>query len=253
MSKDLLARLGGRVRLLRRRKELSLQGLASASGLSLRYVGEIEAGRANVSVTRLAALAAALGTRPSALLADDVAGSKVVALLGLRGAGKSALGARVAKALGVAFVELDRLIEAEAGLSLGEIFDLHGEETYRRLEFEVLRRFLDQSGEAVLATSGGIVAHEESFRLLEERTFTVWLKASPDDHWERVVAQGDARPMADNPGARAELRRILAAREPLYARARLHVDTSALGTDASVQRIVAAAGEPAPREAASGS
>lgn len=241
----LLVQIGRRVRQLRTRRGLSLRELASGSGLSERYVSDLEAGRANISVLRLEDVAAALGTSAGALLVEaeraaSAGSARVVALLGLRGAGKSTIGPRLASRLRLPFFELDGLIEAAAGLSLGEIFALHGEATYRRLELESLRRFLAEHPAAVLATSGGIVLHEESWALLQERTTTVWLRATPEDHWERVVRQGDVRPMADNPGARRELGRILAAREPLYARATHVVDTSRLGVRGSVDALVAA-------------
>lgn len=240
---DLLAALGHRVRLLRGERGLSLRLLAGESGLSERYLSDLEAGRGNISVARLVPLASALGRSAAALLreAEELqhgAEQRVIALLGLRGAGKSTIGGRLASRLGLPFFELDGLIEMEAGLSVGAIFDLHGEDSYRRLEVQVLGRFLDEQRAAVLATGGGIVTHPESFRLLEERTVTVWLRADPDDHWNRVVAQGDARPMADNPGARAELRRILAEREPLYARAAHEIDTSRLGLAGSVESLL---------------
>ncbi|WP_373048137.1 shikimate kinase [Vulgatibacter sp.] len=239
----LLTQLGLRVRLLRLEQGLSLRQLAERSGVSERYLSELEAGRGNISVLRLSQVAAALGQSGGALLLDAERGARagsarVVALLGLRGAGKSTIGPRLASRLQLPFFELDGLIEAAAGLTVGEIFALHGEATYRRLELEALRRFLVEQPAAVLATGGGIVGHEEAFALLQDRAVTVWLRAHPDDHWDRVVGQGDVRPMADNPAARRELRAILGAREPLYSRARHVVDTSALGLGGSVDALV---------------
>jgi len=246
-TERLLEQLGMRVRRIRLEWGLSLRELANRSGVSERYLSELEAGRGNISVLRLARVAAALGQSAGALLLEaersaSAAGGRVVALLGLRGAGKSTIGPRLASRLQLPFFELDGLIEAAAGLTLGEIFALHGESTYRRLELEALRRFLGEHPAAVLATGGGIVGHEEAFALLRERTVTVWLRARPDDHWNRVVGQGDERPMADNPAARRELEEILAAREPLYAQARHVVDTSALGLAGSVDALVAKLG-----------
>lgn len=235
----LVAALGERLRRLRDERKLTLETLASRSRLSVRFLSELLAGRANVSVVRLARVAEALGTTASALLAAAEAAASeaapvVVSLLGIRGAGKSAIGEQLAKRLGVELVELDRRIEAEGGLSLPEIFSLHGEDYYRKLELGALRRFLDERRPAVLAVGGGIVTNPPAMDLLIERTTTVWLRASVDDHWNRVVRQGDPRPMAGRPAARAELRRLVAEREPLYRRAEIRVDTSKLGLEECV-------------------
>jgi XRE family aerobic/anaerobic benzoate catabolism transcriptional regulator len=223
---------------------LSLRALAARSGLSTRFLTELEAGRANISVDRLASLAAALGSSAGTLLVDaerEAAGTLPdrIALVGLRGAGKSAVGRRLATRLAVPFFELDSLIEEAAGLSLRDVFTVHGEDWYRRLEADVLRRWLDEHERGVLATGGGIVGNAEAFRLLCERTTTVWLRARPEDHWNRVVRQGDLRPMAGRPAAQEELRRILESREALYARARFQIDTSRLGVGECVRRLVA--------------
>lgn len=241
----LLEEIGGAIRSLRMEGGLSLRALAARSGLSERYLSDLEAGRANISILRLEEVARALGRSAGALLLEAEravsAGSpQVVALLGLRGAGKSTIGPRLASRLRLPFFELDGLIEAAAGLSVGEIFALHGDATYRRLEHEALRRFLAEHPAAVLATSGGIVEHDEAWELLRERTTTVWLQASPDDHWNRVIGQGDLRPMADNPAARRDLERILHARAPRYARAQHTIDTSRLGVVGSVDALVEA-------------
>lgn len=230
------------MRALRQERALSVRELASRSGLSERYLGEVEAGRGNLSITKLVGLAAALDRSAAQLLleAEPTQGpkSQVIALLGVRGAGKSTLGKALAEQLHLEFFELDELIEARAGLSLAEIFSIHGEDYYRRLEREVLERFLSEQPAAVLATGGGIVTHEESLRLLEARAATVWLRADLDDHWDRVVAQGDRRPMAARPAAKAELRRLLAEREALYRRADHPIDTSALGLEGSLDTLV---------------
>lgn len=235
----LLSRLGHRVKDARTTRGLSRQALAEVSGLSPRFLVEVESGSGNISVRRLAALAEALGTTPAALLEEgpDAPARPVVALLGLRGAGKSTIGRRLARRLHVPFVELDRRIEEAAGLSLAEIFGIHDEAYYRRLERDVLERLLDEGRPAVVATGGGIVNHPETWGLLRRRALTVWLRARPEDHWNRVVQQGDRRPMADNPQAMAELRRLLAAREPLYAEAAHTIDTSAHEADAVVQKV----------------
>jgi XRE family aerobic/anaerobic benzoate catabolism transcriptional regulator len=240
----LLHRLGQRTRRARREGGLSLRAVAVRSGLSTRYLTELEAGRANISIERLAALAAALGSTAGSLLLDaerEAAGtpSARIALIGLRGAGKSTVGSRLATALELPFFELDALIEEAAGLSLRDVFTVHGEDWYRRLEADVLRRWLAEHERGVLATGGGIVGNTEAFRLLCERTTTVWLRARPEDHWNRVVRQGDLRPMAGRPAAQDELRRILTSREALYGRARFQIDTSSLAVGACVRRLVA--------------
>ncbi len=239
---DLLEPLGRRVRALRQARGLSLRALAARGKVSTRFLGDLEAGRANISVVRLDAVARALDTTAGGLLrdAEPRAGALpgVIALLGIRGAGKSTIGEKLAARLGVAFLELDRLIEAEAGLALADIFALHGEAYYRRLETRVLERLLDDGKPLVLATGGGIVANAPAISLLERRALTVWLRATADDYWERVVRQGDERPIAGNPAARAELRRLVVEREPLYRRAALHVDTGRLGVAQSVETIL---------------
>ncbi|GAC1600330.1 MAG: hypothetical protein NVS4B10_12010 [Myxococcales bacterium] len=171
----------------------------------------------------------------------------LVALIGLRGAGKSTIGGQLARRLGVPFVELDERVERAAGLSLEGIFSLHGEAYYRRLAREVLMAFLADAGAAVLATGGSLVTDRDAFRLLQKRCRTVWLKATPEEHWQRVLAQGDERPGAASPQAQAELRALLKAREPLYAQAELSVDTSRLDAAAAVEEIARAVSRPAAR------
>jgi XRE family aerobic/anaerobic benzoate catabolism transcriptional regulator len=237
----LLDGLGRRVRALRGQGGLTLQELARRAGLSPRFLVQVEKGRGNISVRKLAALAQALGTTAACLLTaeDEPSRGPRIALLGLRGAGKTTVGRRVARRLGVPFVELDRKVEQAAGLALGEVFALHGEEYYRRLERETLDRVLREAAGAplVLAAGGGLPTSPETWRLLRSQALTVWLKARPEDHWNRVLRQGDRRPMADHPEAMAELRRLLAAREPLYAEAHHVVDTSKLSV-AAVERAL---------------
>jgi XRE family aerobic/anaerobic benzoate catabolism transcriptional regulator len=138
----------------------------------------------------------------------------------------------------VPFFELDALVEEAAGLSLPGIFSLHGEAYYRRLAREVLTRFLAETEEGVLATGGGLVLDREAWRLLQRRCRTVWLQATPDDHWQRVLEQGDERPSAASPHAREELRALLKVREPLYAQAEMAVDTSRLGVLGAVREVL---------------
>jgi XRE family aerobic/anaerobic benzoate catabolism transcriptional regulator len=237
MAKDrLLMTLGGRVRELRSERGLTLQELARRSDLSTRFLVQVESGEGNISVRKLAGLARALGSTPCALLsASPPGGPRTVALLGLRGAGKTTIGRKLAKRLRLPFVELDQRIEQAAGLTLPEIFAIHGESYYRRLERETLERVLDE-GPLVLATGGGLPTSPETWALLKRRARTVWLRAKPEDHWNRVVQQGDKRPMADNPQAMAELRRLLESREPLYAEAHYVVDTSK-GIDAATRTV----------------
>jgi len=225
-----LEAVGSAVRSHRERLGWSRRELASHSGLSERFLAQLETGDGNISLRRFAEVAHSLGTTPSALLAaaDAPAGDKPIALLGVRGAGKSAVGAALAKKLAVAFVELDQRIEDASGLPLGEVFALHGEAYYRRLEREVLTRLLAEPVPMVLATGGSIVNDPTNYGMLRARCRTVWLRARAEDHWNRVVAQGDQRPMADSPHAFAELRALLAAREKLYARADHTIETSGL-------------------------
>lgn len=239
----LLLRLGQHLRTLRMRREWTLQTLAEHSGLSTRFISAMEAGSGNPSILSLEQVAQALGVSLSALLrtaeqgehskGSDVRG--VVALLGLRGAGKSTLGPLLAQRLGRPFFELDVLIEEASGLSLAELFALHGEQYYRTLELKTLQHFLSLHEQAILATSGGIVTNPDAFRLLEDRCRLVWLKARPEEHLERVLRQGDERPVHNHPHAMAELRTLLRAREPLYSRADIVADTSVMDVEACVQ------------------
>ena len=263
-----LSELGGRVRAWRARRGMTRKQLALDSGLSERFLADVESGRGNVSINSLEAAARALNItilellqdapRPAlgraqgllarlddnqleqahALLAstfglDDEQGrERRIALIGLRGAGKSTLGAQLAAHRGVPFVELDREIEREAGTSMNEILLLHGQAGYRRYERRALFRIAEDHADGVVMTTGGsIVSERETFDLLQSRFYCVWLKASPEEHMSRVVAQGDMRPFDTTRGATSEamddLRRILASREALYARADAVVDTAA--------------------------
>jgi len=228
MSTTYLAAVGGAVRIQRERRGWSRRELAHHSGVSERFLAQLETGDGNISLRRFAEVAHALGTTPSVLLAaaDAPAAEKPIALLGVRGAGKSAVGEALAKKLAIPFVELDQQIEDAAGLPLSEVFAVHGEAYYRRVEREVLTRLLASPARMVLATGGSIVNDPTNYGLLRARCHTIWLRARPEDHWNRVVAQGDQRPMAENPHAFAELRALLAAREKLYARAEHTVETT---------------------------
>jgi XRE family transcriptional regulator, aerobic/anaerobic benzoate catabolism transcriptional regulator len=220
--------VGAAVRSHRERMGWSRRELAAHSGVSERFLAQLETGTGNISLRRFADGARALGTSPSALLgpADGPSSVTPIALLGVRGAGKSSVGSALARRLDVAFVELDQRIEQTAGLPLGEVFAVHGEAYYRRIEREVLSQLLAEPSPMVLATGGSIVNDPTSYALLRARCRTIWLRARPEDHWSRVVAQGDHRPMAANPHAFAELRALLAARAELYGRADHTIDTT---------------------------
>jgi XRE family aerobic/anaerobic benzoate catabolism transcriptional regulator len=149
-----------------------------------------------------------------------------IALVGLRGAGKSTLGRALATELGVPFIELDREVETEAGMSLSEVFMLYGQAGYRRIEHQALERVLERADAAVISAGGGIVSEAETYNLLLAKCLTVWVKASPEEHMARVLAQGDLRPMEGSGEAMEDLRRILAARAPLYGKADVVIDTT---------------------------
>ena len=223
----LLQRLGANVRALRKVRGWSRRDLAEHTGISERFLADVETGVGNPSVLRLHEIALAFAVPVTTLLDNDGVGDapRHIALLGLRGAGKSTIGPQLAQRLSVPFVELDACIERASGLRIGEIFQVHGESYYRATERAELFRLL-ASEPCVLAVGGGIVADAQSFQALRTRTRTVWLRAEPEDHWQRVIAQGDMRPMADNEQAFADLRSILAMREPLYRQAEFVVDTS---------------------------
>ena len=257
-ASPILERLAGRVRAQRKALSLTLRELGEAAGVSERFLVLVEGGGANVSVTKLDDIARALGTTAAALIVPDAGDpareeeptkarsrAPLVALVGLRGAGKTTVGALAARRLGVPFFELDALVAERAGTSLGEIFAMHGAAYYRRLEHEELERLIAAGASGVLATGGSLVTDHGSFELLRRSAVTVWLKAKAQDHWARVVAQGDARPMADRSGAMNELRALLRARRPLYERAAHVVDTSALGQARAVDRVVKIAREAA--------
>jgi len=267
-SKATLSELGARVRAWRARRGMTRRQLASDSGLSERFLADVETGKGNVSINSLEAAARALNISILELLQDaprpalarvqgllthlddaqldqaysllggtfglnDALGREQrVALIGLRGAGKSTLGSQLAAERGVPFIELDREIEREAGTSMNEILLLHGQAGYRRYERRALFRIAEDHPEGVVMTTGGsIVSERETFDLLQSRFYCVWLKASPEEHMSRVVAQGDMRPFDTTRGATDEamedIRRILSSREALYARADAVVDTAA--------------------------
>lgn len=224
-SASFLSQLGRHLRAQRTHRGLSQARLGELAGLSPRYISQLESGKGNVSILRLWELAKVLGVPLEELVRLD-AGERTIALVGLRGAGKTTVGKQVARALKRPFFELDYLIEAEAGLRLGEIFTLHGEAYYRRVERTVLSRFLASRPGAVLTTGGGLVTDRATFELLKRGALTIWLKATPEEHLARVVAQGDRRPMAGTADPLAELRELLRGRDSLYSEAALTIETT---------------------------
>ena len=245
MDSSLLAYLASTVRRLRGDRGWNRAQLAARSGLSIRFLARVESGEGNISILRLEALARALGSSARALLRPDAPSPAIVALVGLRGAGKSTVGPLLARRLELPFVEMDDLITQSSGLQLDQLFELHGEPYYRRLERETVQRLLDEGGPIVLAAAGGVVNDPVTWNLLCERTVVVWLEASPEEHWNRVVEQGDRRPMADNPAAMEELRDLLGAREPAYAAARITVDTTGREPEAIADRVASLLAETA--------
>lgn len=237
---DVLQTVGAKVSEARTGRGWTLRELAERSGVSVRFLVQLEAGRGNISIKRLADLADAFGVTPADLLREaTVLRPRVIALLGLRGAGKTTIGRQLARRLRLRFVELDRRIEKAADMSLAEVFSLYGEDHYRRLERDTLARVLAENRSIVLATGGGIVASPDTYAMLKQHATTIWLRATPEDHWHRVVSQGDRRPMADHPQAMADLRALLATREPLYARADRTVDTSGQSVEEIVRALTA--------------
>ncbi|HJY75056.1 MAG TPA: helix-turn-helix transcriptional regulator [Burkholderiales bacterium] len=233
-----LGRLGERVRAWRNAHGTSRRLLAESSGVSERYLAQLEAGRGNISVLLLRRVARAMRVPVEELVREEPAArSARIALVGLRGAGKSTLGAKLAQALGVPFIELDREVEKEAGASLGEVFALYGQDAFRRFERRALERVLGQSERAVIAAGGGLVTDPSTYELLLERCFCVWLKASPQEHMSRVMAQGDLRPFKGRSAALDEIRKLLADRDRLYARAPLALDTSGRTVRQTLQEL----------------
>lgn len=225
-----LSRLGDRVRAWRTEHGMTRKTLSQASGVSERYLAQLEAGEGNISVLLLRKVAKAMGVPVENLVReepqDEKRPSKPIALLGLRGAGKSTLGVKLSQALKLPFVELDREIEKEAGAELGEVFAMYGQDGYRRFERRALERVLAQNEQAVIATGGSLVNDPGTYKLLLERCTCIWLKASPEEHMARVIAQGDMRPFKGRSAALEEIKRLLEDRNRLYSRADATVDTA---------------------------
>src|SRR6476659_8791686 len=272
---EFLEQLGQRVRTMRALRGMSRKVLAKVSGISERYIAQLESGKGNVSIVLLRRVSNAMGahledlipsTEPApdwavirdllrkaspaqiAQAKDMLAGSghsaqrrisfSGIALIGLRGAGKSTLGRMLAKKIGWSFVELNKEIEAQNGLSVAAILAHKKQEGFRRMEQAALTQLLARKELMVLATGGGIVSEPLTFDLILSSFYTIWLKAEPEDHMARVRGHGDLRPMADDRSAMAELRNILLSREPLYARASAVVDTAGLSVNDAASRLI---------------
>ena len=221
-----LSLLGDRVRAWRSEHGMTRKALSAACGVSERYLAQLEAGEGNISVLLLRKVARAMGVTVESLVREEQAQEKPIALVGLRGAGKSTLGAKLAERLGVPFVELDREVEKEAGAELGEVFAMYGQDAYRRFERRALERVLAQNTQCVIATGGSLVTDPGTYKLLLDRCTCIWLKASPEEHMSRVIAQGDMRPFKGRSAALDEIKKLLDDRDRLYSRANATVDTS---------------------------
>jgi XRE family aerobic/anaerobic benzoate catabolism transcriptional regulator len=275
-----LRRLGEKVRTMRSRRGMSRKVLARHSDVSERYLAQLEAGEGNCSIQLLRRIADAMSV-PVADLVDDrperplesmlleqflgrLSPSEVaearelligrfggpstamrrdrIALIGLRGGGKSTIGALLAQSLGVPFVELDRVVEQKSGMPLGEMIEMFGQEMFRRAERTALESVLQDNPRLVLATGGGLVTEPATYELLLTSCMTVWVRADPDAHMQRVIAQGDLRPMADNARAMDDLVSILKSREPLYAKADIVLDTAGKAPARSADELAATLG-----------
>lgn len=281
---DYLHHVGERVRQARARRGMTRKILARDSGVSERYLAQLEAGQGNASILLLRQIAQAMGLplvdlvregpeRPIELtlllhflsrlpskqiehareiLAREFGPAEesrrnLIALIGLRGGGKSTLGSLAAERLGLPLVELDREVERESGVTLSEIFALYGQGAYRRYERRALESVIARYDRAIITAGGSIVSEPGTFDLLLSACFTVWIKASPEEHMSRVMAQGDYRPMAENTEAMEDLRRILTGREPLYAKADAVIDTSGRPVEEALAELLAVIGDPARR------
>lgn len=271
----LLTQLAERVRALRSARGMSRKALAEQSGVSERHLANLEAGAGNVSVVVLGQIAGALSRSAAELLEPQDQGGeraliwalldqrndgelkrarqllarefesnamplnrpKSIALIGLRGAGKSSLGARVSKLLNLEFSELNSRIESLAGCSLSEVHNLLGQTAYRRYERRAVEELAVTPEAAIVATPGGIVSDPSTFNFVLSRFTTVWLKATPEEHMQRVLAQGDMRPMTGNPEAMDDLKRILASRAALYNKADFQFETSGKSIEAAAQEL----------------
>jgi XRE family aerobic/anaerobic benzoate catabolism transcriptional regulator len=234
-----LARLGARVRAWRAQHGTTRKVLAQSSGVSERYLAQLEAGEGNISVLLLRKVARAMSVSVEFLIREEeeAAGAARIALIGLRGAGKSTLGRRLAESLGVPFVELDHEVEKEAGAKLGEVFAMYGQDAFRRFERRALERVLREEARAVIAVGGSLVTDPAVYDLLLGSCRCVWLKTSPEEHMSRVIAQGDMRPFKGRSAALGEIKKLLADRDALYARAGASIDTSGKSVKQSLEQL----------------
>lgn len=238
-----LEQLGVRVRRARARAGLTRRRLSQLSGVSERFLAQLESGQGNISIVLIRRVAAALGTELVELIGSriDTGRRGRIALIGLRGAGKSTLGARLAERLAVPFFELDAEVVRDLGSPLDELFAPSGQDNFREAERRVLGHLIDRHERCVIATAGSIVLDTQTYPLLRSRCFTVWLKALPEDHMSRVLAQGDLRPIQGREHALTELRTILGQRERLYAMADAVFDTSAHDEEQALNALLALA------------
>ena len=238
---EFLRAFGLRVRHERSLRSLTRRAVAEKAGISERYITQLESGKGNVSLLVLRQIARALGIPLDQLVrdAEPVPGrTRRIALIGMRGAGKSTLGARLARTMDVPFFELDQEIERIAGMSLAALIEMYGQAAYRRYESQALHALLDSQPEFVVATGGGIVSEPDTYELLLHQCFTVWIRATPEEHMQRVIEQGDLRPMAGSARAMDDLRRILKERTPLYARADATVNTSGVSEGVALKQLL---------------
>src|ERR1700682_6349004 len=282
-----LHRLGERVRTLRNQRGMTRKAVAQHAKVSERYLAQLEAGLGNCSIVLLRRIARAIGLPVTQLVQEGAEPAldlvllsqflerlppdrlvedhklvtehfsspsedrRRVALIGLRGSGKSTLGQLLAERLGVPFIELDREIERRSGANLSEIFDMFGQETFRRAEREALDEGLRRHQHFVIATSGSIVTAPGTLELLLSSCFTVWVRAEPQEHMKRVMAQGDMRPMANSSRAMEDLVSILNSRAPLYDKAEamgLNTGKTPEQNLAELLRLVAVPESPVRRE-----
>lgn len=223
-----LARLGDRVRAWRDSRRITRKALALSSGVSERYLAQLESGQGNMSILLLRQLSIAMQVPLEDLVREStgVPRRDRIALVGLRGAGKSSLGAKLGAESAMPFIELDREVEREAGATLAELFGMYGQDGYRRFERRALERVLAENPRCVIATGGSLVTAEETYARLLSACFTVWLKADPEEHMARVIAQGDMRPIHGHAAAMDDLKQLLVERTHLYAQADVSIDTA---------------------------